>query len=92
MQQLPMDPAQRLFDLQEGARVLGLSVPTLRALIRRGELPCVRIGPRLLLDKMHLEQFIQAHTQRWAPIETLAANARKGHRNRRQRSEASHTA
>lgn len=83
MNALPLDPAQRLLDVRGASRLLGLPVPTLRALIRRGELPCVRIGCRLLLDRVTLEQFISARSQRWAPASTLSENARKGHARRR---------
>ena len=52
----------RLLSVREAAAVLGISERTIRSLVSRGELPCVRIGRRVLFDPQDLETFI--HKQR----------------------------
>lgn len=56
---------RRLFSVPESAVYLGVSVWTVRELMWRGELPCVRIGKRrILCDKMDLDAFIAAQKER----------------------------
>ena len=45
----------------EAALVLGVSVYTVRALIRQRRLAYHRIGRRIILDRQDLEQFLRAH-------------------------------
>ena len=46
------------FNIVEGARRLGISKFTVRALIRRRELAAYRIGRRLVLDSETIERFL----------------------------------
>lgn len=44
-----------VFNLKEAAAYLGISVPTLAALLRNGEIPCRRAGQRWLISKSALD-------------------------------------
>lgn len=54
----PNDGLKRLFDVWEAASYLGLSHWALRKRISFGEIPIVRIGRRVLIDRYDLEQLI----------------------------------
>jgi len=60
--QLPPTPAAQaaplLVSLREGARLLSCSERTLWGLVDAGEIQCVRIGTRLLLDPRDLQAWI----------------------------------
>ncbi len=47
-----------LLNVTRAAKELGLGVSTVRALIRRGPLPTVRIGRRVLIRSQVLERFV----------------------------------
>ncbi len=49
----------RLLSLEEAARYLGISKWTLRDLVFRGDLPCVRIKRRMLLDRQDLDRYLE---------------------------------
>jgi len=49
---------QQLFDLHETARVLNVSAWTVRDLIWRGDLPSVRVGRLVRVDRRDVEAFI----------------------------------
>lgn len=49
---------QQLFDLHEASRFLGVSPWTVRDLIWRGDLPSVRVGRLVRVDRRDLEAFI----------------------------------
>lgn len=51
--------APRLLGLKTAAGYLSLSYWTVRELIWRGELPHVRVGRRLLVDRADLDGFIE---------------------------------
>ena len=54
------EPLKKLLSTREAADILGVHVQTVRQYIRRGELPAVKISPRLY--KIHpedLERFIE---------------------------------
>ena len=55
------EQAVRLLDLNGCADYLNLSYWTVRGMIHRGDLPAVRIGRRLLIDRYDLDRFIEAH-------------------------------
>ncbi len=40
------DPARRFFSLPDVAEILSISVPQVYALVRRGDLPAIKIGGR----------------------------------------------
>ena len=56
----PMCPLKkRLFTIQEAAVYLGRSTWSIRELIWKGSLPCVREGRRIHLDISDLDQWIE---------------------------------
>ena len=89
MQTLPLDPAQRLFTLQEAARICGVSPHVVRYWIKKGKMPVVRIDTTLKIDRHDLEAVIQGAKQSWTPHKEFASSARKGHQNRQQQKGAS---
>ena len=46
------------FNLKQAAAYLGISVPTLAALLRSGEIPCRRAGQRWLISKSALDDWL----------------------------------
>jgi excisionase family DNA binding protein len=50
---------QALFTIEQKAEFLGLSAWTIRYMIRRGTLPSVKIGRRILVERGELEKLIQ---------------------------------
>jgi excisionase family DNA binding protein len=50
-------------NVQEGASYLGISKHTVRYLLRTGQLPCFRIGRRIVLDRQDLDEFLSRHRQ-----------------------------
>ena len=54
----PNAPAPRLLSLQEAAAYLGISYWTLRDLTFRGEVPHVKIGRRILVDRLDLDTYL----------------------------------
>jgi excisionase family DNA binding protein len=57
-------PGRRLLNLREAAFYLGVSVWTLRGMLHNGDLPYVRAGRRLLVDRQDLDRWIDAHKTR----------------------------
>ncbi len=51
--------ARRLYDIPTVADYLGTSPWTVREMIWRGDLPCVRIGRRQYLDIRDVDRFIE---------------------------------
>ena len=54
--------SKAVFNLREAAAYLGISVPTLAALLRSGEIPCRRAGQRWLISKAALDTWLNANT------------------------------
>ena len=52
---------KRLFTIQEAAEYLGRSVWSVRELIWKGSLPCVKVGRRVHLDIFDLNKWIDKH-------------------------------
>jgi len=52
---------RRLLSVKEAGTVLGLGEWRVRTLVWRMELPFVRIGRRIMIDILDLENFIQAN-------------------------------
>ena len=50
---------QRLLGLTEAARMLSVSVHTLRRLVTRGEVATVNVGTRRLISESEVERIIQ---------------------------------
>lgn len=44
---------------EQAAEALGLSTRTVRALVARGELPCIRVGRRVLFRRATLDQWLR---------------------------------
>jgi excisionase family DNA binding protein len=56
----PLAPLKkRLYSISEAASYLGRSVWSIRELIWKGSLPCVREGRRIHLDIIDLDQWIE---------------------------------
>jgi excisionase family DNA binding protein len=54
------EPLEKLLSTREAADILGVHVQTVRQYIRRGELPAVKISPRLYKVRPEdLERFIE---------------------------------
>ena len=54
----PNAPAPRLLSQQDAATYLGISYWTLRDLTFRGEVPHVKIGRRILIDRLDLDAYL----------------------------------
>jgi excisionase family DNA binding protein len=52
---------ERLLNKQEVCDKLRCSLPTLDRMIRRGELPVVRVGRRVLLRESTVNEWIRSH-------------------------------
>ncbi len=53
--------SKAVFNLREAAAYLGISVPTMAALLRSGEIPCRRAGQRWLISKTALDTWLNAN-------------------------------
>ena len=51
-----------VFNLKQAAAYLGISIPTLTALLRSGEIPCRRAGQRWLISKTVLDTWLNTNT------------------------------
>ncbi len=51
--------SRRLYDIEAVGTYLGIPAHTVREIIWRGDLSCVRIGRRLYLDIRDVDQFIE---------------------------------
>ncbi len=49
------------YTVPEAAAVIGVSPETVRILIKRGELPALRIGRRVLIAKVALVSWVEAN-------------------------------
>ena len=59
MNPVPRESEQRLMGLQDAARLLGLSIGSVRRLIWRGRLPVVRLTRRIQVDLRDVERLIE---------------------------------
>ncbi len=57
----PPDASPLLVNMQEAARLLGLSRRTVWSLARGGQLPCVRIRRRVLFSPDSLRAWLRTH-------------------------------
>lgn len=53
------DTSSRGLTVQEAAKYLSTTVPAIRQLIYRRELPFVKIGKRHIIDRQDLDRFIE---------------------------------
>ena len=54
----------RLVSLRDAGSYLGISYWSIRSLVDRGDLPAVRFGRRLLIDKKDLDDLIENHKEK----------------------------
>jgi excisionase family DNA binding protein len=80
----------RLLNTDEAAEYLGVSAPMIRRLIARGEIPVVRIGRRLLVDRNDIDVVVEKwkRSSSCEPNATLSAASIKGWRSREKRGAA----
>ena len=55
----------RLLDYHAAAHYLSLSYWTIRDMASRGEIPCVRAGRRVLIDREDLDHWIEKNKENW---------------------------
>jgi excisionase family DNA binding protein len=58
----------RLLSLDDAAFYVGLSYWGLRGMLHNGDLPYVRAGRRLLVDRQDLDRWIEAHKTKEEPF------------------------
>ena len=58
------EATRRLFDLNSAARYVGVSYWSLKTLLNNGEIPFIRIGRRLLVDRCDLDGWIDRNKRR----------------------------
>ena len=61
--------------LLEAAKKMGLGETTMRRIVRRGEIPCLKYGTKQLFFEHDLEVFMQAHYGRMAQPERPSTRA-----------------
>jgi excisionase family DNA binding protein len=57
-----LGPERRAFSVSEAAEMLGLHRQTVAAAIRRGDLPAVRLGRKVLVPRAALDRFLDTDT------------------------------
>ena len=57
-----VDTTGNLLSIPEAAKVLGVSVGTMRRYIRFGQIPAVHLPGRVLLRPEHVEEYIEDRT------------------------------
>lgn len=63
---MTLEEDKALLKVPDVARRLGISVPHVYGLARRGEIPCVRIGTSVRFDPEDVEEYIRAHRRKTA--------------------------
>ena len=64
----PEEIAPAVWTREEAASYLALSVPTIMRLIKKGEIPHIRIGRTLRFKKADLDKYLEAcTTTEWTP-------------------------
>ena len=59
----------QLFTMQQAAQILGVSKPTLKTYLRRGDIVAVRLSNRLRIRKADLEEFVNSRRFRYTKAE-----------------------
>ncbi len=57
------EPNPRMVKVREAASQLGITELAIRAAIRRGDIPAVRVGRQLLIPRPALEAILSPHGQ-----------------------------
>ena len=64
--------------LSESAKLLDVSVDTVRRLVRKGDIPHVRIGVGLKVRRTDLDVYVNSRaTRAWQPSTTLQGDSRE---------------
>ena len=59
---MAMENSERLtYDVKTAAKLIGLSKNSAYQACLRGEIPCLRIGKRILIPKVQLEQLLHSN-------------------------------
>lgn len=53
---------RQTLNVDEAARILGVAAPTIYAAVKRGEIPAVRIGDRVLIPKTAIQHMLDPNT------------------------------
>jgi len=67
MAKLVTPTQQMAYNIEQTAQLLGLAPNTVRRLIRDGELPCRRVGVRVLISRAALEKFLATSSHKKTP-------------------------
>ena len=59
----PEEPDIRLLDLRSASRYVSLPYWTVREMVLRGDLPLVRAGRRILIDRQDLDLWIERNKE-----------------------------
>jgi len=59
-EQQPLEPPEQLLTIQEAAKFLNLSVPTIYSKVSRGELPVMKRTKRLYFSRKELLNYVKA--------------------------------
>ncbi len=63
MREVTFQPEPRMVKVREAAGLLGITELAIRAAIRRGDIPAVRVGRQLLIPRPALEAILSPHGQ-----------------------------
>lgn len=58
-----------LISVVETAKVLGISRPTVYQLARRADFPSMKIGTKVLINRVALEQWVNDHVAKKSEVE-----------------------
>jgi len=58
-QATPTEPPEKLFNIQEAAEFLNLTVPTMYSKVSKGELPVMKRSKRLYFSRTELMQYLK---------------------------------
>lgn len=62
------DVATRYLTYEQCATYIGRTVRAVEGLVRRGQIPVIRLGRRVQFDKEAIDRWVQRHSQRGAMI------------------------
>jgi excisionase family DNA binding protein len=72
---ISVEPAEKLFTVQEAAEFLHLTVPTIYSKVSRGELPVMKRSNRLYFSNIELMDYLkEGHKKSYSQIESAANN------------------
>ncbi len=60
--QYPSEPIpKRLFSLKEASVYMSMTLWGVRQLVWKGQIPCIKAGHKILVDRLDLDAFIEKH-------------------------------